>query len=160
MVKIPPATYLEEKSKDNYINNIINQMTDLVLYGVSRYTCENSKYLLLELKDNIFEYNMLDTICTIINSEQQTNMKFNIVFINSYFHTSDNKNVINIRFFDTESNEVSDNGIGCTVAFEYYLYHFIKSYKESHKVTFKLINDKNMKLSYNSYEMFAFDECF
>jgi len=160
MVRIPPATYLEEKSKDTYINDMINQMTNLVLYGVSRYTCDNSKYLLLELKDNIFESDILNTICSLINSEQQPNMKFNIVFINSYFHTSENKNVINIRFFDTESNEVSDNGIGCSVAFEYYLYHFIKSYKESHKVTFKLINDKNIKLSYNSYEMFAFDECF
>ncbi len=160
MIKLPTSTYLEGKSKDNYINEMINQMTNLILFGVSRYTSGNSRYLLLELKDNVFDSDMLDTICTVINSEQQQNKKFNMIFINSNFYTTENKNTINLRFFNTESNEVSDNGIGCAVAFEYFLFHFIKSYKESQRVIFKLIDDKTIKLSYNSGEMFAYDECF
>ena len=160
MVKLPFASYLESKGIDNHINEVVNQMTNLILFGVSRYICNNVIYLLLEVKDNIFDSDMLDTICTIINSEQEQNKKFNMIFINSNFHTTDNKNIINLRFFDTESNEVSDNGIGCAIAFEYYLYHFIKKYDISHHITFKLVNDEIIKLSYNSGEMFIYDECF
>jgi hypothetical protein len=54
LLKLPSVNYLEDKPKDSYISDMINQMTNLILYGVSRYTFENTRYLLLELKDNIF----------------------------------------------------------------------------------------------------------
>ncbi len=160
MVKLPQSTYLDGKKRDNYINDMINQMTDLVLFGVSRYKIGDTKYLLLELKDNIFDADMLDTICTVINSEQGENNKFNIIFMNSNFYTTHENNTINMRFFDINSNECSDNGTGCSIAFEYYMYHFIKTYDKSQKITVRLANDKKIKLSYNSGEMFIFDECF
>ena len=158
LLKLPHVNYLEDKTKDNYISDMINQMTNLILFGVSRYTFENSRYLLLELKDNVFKCDMLDTVCTVINSEQPQDKKFNMIFINSHYYNLENKNLINMRFFDSDSKEVSDNGIGCTIGFDYYLYHFIKSYNNSQKVIFKLINDKTINLSYISSEMFIYDD--
>ena len=135
---------------------MINQMTNLILYGVSRFTFDNTNYLLLELKDNIFSYDMLDTISTIINSEQSD--KFNIIFINSNYYKTEDKNLINMRFFNSESKEVSDNGIGCAICFDYHLYHFVKKYNESYKVIIKMNNDKTVKLTYNSSEIFIYDD--
>lgn len=156
LLKLPSIDYLEDKTKDNYISDMINQMTNLILYGVSRYTFDNTNYLLLELKDNIFSCDMLDTICTIINTEHSD--KFNVIFINSNYYKSEDKNIINVRFFSSESKEVTDNGIACTICFDYHLYHFVKKYNESHKVIIKMKNDKKVKLTYNSSEMFIYDD--
>jgi 2-aminoadipate transaminase len=156
LLKLPSIDYLNDKIKDNYISDMINQMTNLTLYGVSRFTYDNTKYLLLELKDNIFSCDMLDTICTIINSEQSE--KFNIIFINSNYYKTEDKNLIDMRFFNSDSKEVSDNGIACTICFDYYLYHFVKKYNESHKIIIKMKNDKTIKLTYNSSEMFVYND--
>ena len=123
LLKLPSIDYLDEKSKDNNISDMINQMTNLTLYGVSRFIFDNTKYLLLELKDDIFHCDMLDTICTIINSEQLD--KFNFIFINSNYYKTEDKNLINMRFFNSDSKEVSDNGIACGICFDYHLYHFV-----------------------------------
>jgi len=63
-----------------------------------------------------------------------------------------------VRFFSSESKEVTDNGIACTICFDYHLYHFVKKYNESHKVIIKMKNDKKVKLTYNSSEMFIYDD--
>lgn len=154
LLKLPSIDYLDDKSKDNIISDMINQMTNLTLYGVSRFIFDNTKYLLLELKDDIFHCDMLDTICTIINSEQSD--KFNFIFINSNYYKIDDKNLINMRFFDSDSKEVSDNGIACAICFDYHLYHFVKKYNESHKIIIKMKDDKTIKLTYNSSEMFIY----
>lgn len=154
LLKLPSIDYLDDKSKDNNISDIINQMTNLTLYGVSRFIFDNTKYLLLELKDDIFYCDMLDTICTIINSEQSD--KFNFIFINSNYYKIDDKNLINMRFFNSDSKEVSDNGIACAICFDYHLYHFVKKYNESHKIIIKMKDDKTIKLTYNSSEMFIY----
>jgi 2-aminoadipate transaminase len=154
LLKLPSIDYLDEKSKDNNISDMINQMTNLTLYGVSRFIFDNTKYLLLELKDDIFHCDMLDTICTIINSEQLD--KFNFIFINSNYYKTEDKNLINMRFFNSDSKEVSDNGIACGICFDYHLYHFVKKYNESHKIIIKMKDDKTIKLTYNSSEMFIY----
>ena len=100
LLKLPSIDYLEDKTKDNYISDMINQMTNLTLYGVSRFIFDNTKYLLLELKDDIFHCDMLDTICTIINSEQSD--KFNFIFINSNYYKIDDKNLINKELKDAD----------------------------------------------------------
>jgi DNA-binding transcriptional MocR family regulator/dihydrodipicolinate reductase len=156
LLKLPSIDYLDDKSKDNTISEMINQMTNLILYGVSRFIFDNTKYLLLELKDNIFNCDMLDTICTIINSDQSD--KFNVIFINSNYYKIEDKNLINLRFFDSDSKEVSDNGIACAICFDYHLYHFVKKYNESHKIIIKMKNDKTVKITYNSSEMFIYDD--
>ena len=94
MLKLPSIDYLNEKTKDNSISDMINQMTNLILYGVSRFIFNDTKFLLLELKDNIFNCDMLDTISTIINSEQSYDNKFNIIF---YFIL---KSYHNFKFYD------------------------------------------------------------
>jgi hypothetical protein len=129
--------------------HIINALED-------RFIFDNTKYLLLELKDNIFNCDMLDTICTIINSDQSD--KFNVIFINSNYYKIEDKNLINLRFFDSDSKEVSDNGIACAICFDYHLYHFVKKYNESHKIIIKMKNNKTIKITYNSSEMFIYDD--
>lgn len=159
LLKLPSIEYLNDKTKDNnIISDMINQMTNLILYGVSRFIFDDTKFLLLELKDNIFSCDMLDTICTIINSEQSYDNKFNIIFINSNYYKLEDKNLINMRFFNSDSKEVSDNGIACAICFDYHLYHFVKKYNEPQKVIIKTKNDKSVKLTYNSSEIFIYDD--
>ena len=63
-----------------------------------------------------------------------------------------------MRFFNSDSKEVSDNGIACAVCFDYHLYHFVKKYDESQKVIIKMKNEKSVKLTYNSSEVFIYDD--
>ncbi len=159
LVKLPTLTYIDNKKKDNTINDLINQMTNLTLYGVGRYQFNNQKYLILEIKDNIFNSDMLGTICTLINTEHSTNTKYNVIFINSYYWDHKIKDSLFMRYFDAETNEeVSDCTIGCVAAFEYYLFHFIKNYDEHKTITIKINNDKIVNLMYYSNEFYIWDK--
>jgi DNA-binding transcriptional MocR family regulator/dihydrodipicolinate reductase len=158
MVKLPSLTYVDNKKNDNSINELINQITNLTLFGVGRYKFNDLRYLILEIKDNIFNSDMLGTISTVINAEQPSNAKYNVVFVNTnYWGQKDNETLF-IRYFDSESNEeVSDCTIGCTAVFEYYLFHFIKNYKENKSISIKMINNKLVNLIYYSNDFYIWD---
>ncbi len=158
MVQLPSLSYVEGKKKDSGINDLINQMTNLTLFGVGRYSFGNSNYLVLEIKDNIFNSDMLGTISTIINEEQPNKSKYNVVFINTNEWSLKDKGTLYIRYFDSVTNEErTDNTLGCTAAFEYYLFHFVKNYKETKEVSIKLTNNKLVKLIYYQNNFYIWD---
>jgi hypothetical protein len=112
MVSLPTLTYIDNKNKDkdNIIIDIINQTTDLILFGIGRYQFENNYYLVLEIKDNIFELDILGTISTIINNKQPNNLKYNVIFINTNYWLPKDKCSLYMRYFEAETNEeTTDN---------------------------------------------------
>lgn len=152
MVKLPNPIYIDDKKKDNSINELINQISNLTLFGVGRYQINNQKYLVLEIKNNVFNSDMLSTISTVVNAEQ-SDCKYNVVFVNTKLVGD-----LFMRYYDSETNEEqSDAGLGCVVAFEYYMYHFVKDYKNTKSVSIKIINNKQVNLTYNNGEFYISD---
>jgi 2-aminoadipate transaminase len=155
MLKLPIVNTIESNSKDNDINILIQQISNITLLGISRYRYENNNYLVCEVKNNIFKIDMLQTIATIINTELSN--KFNIIFINSNHWNSD-KGTLSIRFFNQNNNEeTSDNIFGCICGLEYYMYNFIKNYDKSKQINVRLINDKIISLIHNISDIWSYD---
>ncbi len=164
IIELPSLNYFDNKSKDESINSIINQMTNLTLFGVSRYEFSGNKYLILEIKDNVFDNanDMLETICTIINSEQPDDDKYIITFINiKTFHNNvdTNPNIIYLECFDSASNQkTSEYSVSCLGAIEYWLYHFNKNTKQTNKINIQLANNKQVNILYKNYHMYIYDQ--
>ena len=131
MIELPNITYVASKEQDEQISELISRVTNLTLFGISRYSFGSDKFIILEIKENIMESEFLDTICAIISSDLPNNSEYKILFINTSYYTDINKNQINLRCYDICSGlEISDNAVGCASAMEYYMYHFIKNYKQ------------------------------
>jgi DNA-binding transcriptional MocR family regulator/dihydrodipicolinate reductase len=158
MVSLPIVTYQKNNTvKDNSISEIISQMTILLLYGIGRYSSDNNNYLILEIKENILHSDMLGTIATIINSEQPSDNKFTIIFINPIYSTL-NKNGVFIRMFDPINNEeIYNDSIGFSAVLEYYMFHFVKKYDEPKNVEIKMSNDMTILMSYNNTNVYMYD---
>jgi DNA-binding transcriptional MocR family regulator/dihydrodipicolinate reductase len=123
MIELPFMSYLAGSKNDNSIEEIIGQMTNMTLYGIGRYSFANKKYLVLEIKDNVFESDMLETISTIINTYQKENSKYSVIFINTFSHKL---NYISVRCFDTDSVEQTNNMFMIASCLDYYQFHFVK----------------------------------
>ncbi len=156
MIELPSLEYYDAKLNDDSINNIITQMTNLTLYGIGRYEFANQKYLILEIKDNIYETDMLETISTVINSEQADNDKYVIAFINVLSSAFDaNNNVIYLECFDPETNQKTSEYSGCCMgAAEFWIYHFNKDRKQTKNITLILTNNKKVNILYKNYQMY------
>jgi len=156
MISLPCVNYIESNtSTDKLINDIINQMCNFMLFGVGRFTYLNNNYLILEIKQNIFESDMLETISTIINSDLSSTKKYNIIFINT---KSDDFNTLYVRVFNSNNNyEVFNDCIAYSAVIDYYLYHFIKKYDESKQFNIKLFNNMSIKILYHNNYTYIYD---
>lgn len=123
MIELPFMNYLASAKNDNSVEEIISQMTNITLFGVGRYSYANRKYLVLEIRDNVFESDMLETITTVINSYQKENSKYHVIFINAL---SNKTNYISVRCFDTNSMEQTNELFMIAACLDYYQFHFIK----------------------------------
>ena len=154
IIKLPNLNYIDDKEKDNSINDLVYQITNMTLFGVNRYTFNNKKYLILEIKEYILKSDMLGTISTIINADYPTGDKYNVIFINTNYWNQNEGN-LTMRYFDSETNEeISDCAIGCISVFDYYLYNFIKNYDKNTEINIKLINGHIVNLVYYSDEFY------
>lgn len=150
MMELPSVTYVSSKNQDDQISELISRITNLTLYGVSRYSYESEKYIILEMKEDVLNSEFLDTVCAIISSDLPDNSDYKILFINTSYYTGTAKNQIYLRCYDVSTGlEISDNGIGCVAVMEYYLYHFVKNYKESKYVEIFLPNSNTVNILYN-----------
>jgi hypothetical protein len=68
-------------------------MTDLTLLGINKYI-GNSNCLVLEIKENVLDNQMLDTVSMLINNDNENKQ---IIFIN---YNEYEENTFNIRIFD------------------------------------------------------------
>lgn len=123
MIELPFMNYLAGTKNDNSIEEIISQMTNMTLFGIGRYYYANRKYLVLEIRDNVFESDMLETISTVINTYQKENAKYNIVFVNTF---TTKTNYISVRCFDTNSVEQTNDMFMIAACLDYYYFHFAK----------------------------------
>ena len=70
-----------------------------------------------------------------------------------------NKNQINMRCFDLDSGtEISDDALGCSVVTEYYLFHFIKNYKETKLLEINLKGNHKTNVLYSSSTLYLYDK--
>jgi hypothetical protein len=148
MICIPDVKYVKENNDS--VGVIIHQMTDLTLLGINKYT-GNSNYLILEIKDDVLENQMLDTISMLINSINEN--KQTIIFIN---YNEYEENTFNARIFDSVTNTENYNNIETySTIFEYYLYNFVKSYDENTELIIKLPNS-SINLIYYKDESYIY----
>ena len=141
--ELPTMEYV--KTSDDSIHELIAQTTNISLLGICRYKYESydmdEYYVVLEVRDSVLESpgtgDMLETITTLINCNLSDNdeTKYNIIFLNNNYN-----NTIDIRFFNTMSEESTNNYYSYIAALEYYLYNFHKNYDNSATLT---INMKN-----------------
>jgi DNA-binding transcriptional MocR family regulator/dihydrodipicolinate reductase len=132
-IDLPYPVYIDGNDINNdNVGDIINSMTNLVALGIDEYKVIDSKYLICEINNNIFQSDDLRCACAVINSSQPTNCC--VIFINVENTT------ISLRSFNANNEEVAD-AIGCAVATDYYMYHFTKSFKEPTVFNFRLLND-------------------
>ena len=111
------------------------------------------------MKENVMDSEFLDIICAVISSDLPNNSGYKILFINTSYYTDINKNQINLRCYDICSGlEISDNSIGCVSAIEYYMYHFIKNYKENKSVEIHLINNQIVNLLYTGNTVYLYEK--
>ncbi len=159
MIEIPTATYIASKNQDEQISELITRVTNLTLFGVSRYSFDSVKYLILEMKEDIMDSEFLDTICAVISSEYPSNKGYKVLFINTSYYTGTNKNQINMRCFDLDSgNEICDNALGCSAVTEYYLFHFIKNYKETKLLEINLKGNHKTNVLYSSSTLYLYEK--
>ena len=159
MIQLPNVSYMSSKEQDEEIFELINRVTNLTLYGISRYSFGSDKYIILEMKENIMDSEFLDTICAIISSDLPNNSGYKILFINTSYYTDINTNQINLRCYDICSGlEISDSAIGCVSAMEYYMYHFIKNYKETKSVKIHLVNNQSINLLYSENIVYIYEK--
>jgi DNA-binding transcriptional MocR family regulator len=147
MLKLPENDHIN--SNNDSITNLISEMTPLTLLGISKYSIDNvsTNILIVEINDNVFESNMLDTISSIIYSELTPN--YLIAFIKC--HKESNK--IDMRCFDYNSEELDSDMCLCSmIAVDYYIYHFIKNYKEITTIKLNLINNLTIKIVSQNYD--------
>jgi DNA-binding transcriptional MocR family regulator len=148
MIEIPYVDYNNDKSNNDNVSEIINTMTNLFLLGICRYKYCNDNYLILEIKNNVLEIDILDTITTLINDIDNNK---SIIFV-SY----NNTNSINIRVLDINTNKEIDNDIIIfSSVMEYYIYHFSKNV-ESLKLKINMINNKYINLLYHNDNIYLY----
>jgi DNA-binding transcriptional MocR family regulator len=133
--ELPILEYV--KKSDDSIHELIGQTTNMSLLGICRYKHNDSYYLVLEVRDSVLTGDILETIATLINYNltESDDIKYNIIFLNNNYN-----NTIDIRFFNTLSVESTNDCYSYVAAFEYYMYHFEKTYHDSSSLT---INMKN-----------------
>lgn len=159
IIELPNITYMTAKEQDEQISELISRVTNLTLFGISRYSFGSDKYIILEMKENIMDSEFLDTICTIISSDLPDNSGYKILYINTSYYTDINKNKINLRCYDICSGiEISDNAVGCVSAMEYYMYHFIKNYKENKLIEIHLVNNQTVNLLYSENIIYLYEK--
>lgn len=159
MIELPNVKYITSREQDEHISTLITRVTDLTLFGISRYTFNAEKFIILEMKENIMESEYLHIICAVINSDLPDNSEYKILFINTSNYKDINKNLINLRCYDISTGlEVSDNGIGCSAIMEYYLYHFIKNYNEKKSIVINLINQQTVNVMYSNNTIYLYQE--
>lgn len=159
MVELPVVKYIASKNQDEQISELICRVTNLTLFGVSRYGFGSNKYLILEMKEDIMDSTVLDTICAVISSEFSDNTGYKVLFINTSYYTGTNKNQISMRCFDLNSgSEINDDGLGCSCMMEYYLFHFIKNYKENKFIEINLRENNKTNVLFNSGTMYLYDK--
>jgi 2-aminoadipate transaminase len=159
MIQLPNVSYMSSKEQDEEISELISRVTNLTLFGISRYSFGSDKYIIMEIKENIMESEFLDTICAIISSDLPNNSGNKILFINTSYYTDINKNQIYLRCYDICSGlEISDNAIGCVSAMEYYMYHFIKSYKENKSAEIHLVNNQIVNVLYSGNIVYLYEK--
>ncbi len=155
MVELPNVEHItHDKNSDEIISSTVTELTNLLVYGISRYEYKNKKYLIVELKDNVLECDILDTVCALINSDQS----FTTIFINPFYNKVSNKHSFTIRIFNENSQEIDDNGIYTSVAIEYYMFHFIKNYKEKTCINIKFKNKIDINVEYDKYSFYLCDK--
>lgn len=148
MICIPDVEYMKEDN--NSISEIIHTMTDLTLLGINKYNT-NSNYLVLEVKENVLDNQMLDTVSMLINSSNENKQ---IIFIN-YNEYEDN--TFNVRIFNSITNTEEYNNMETySAVFEYYLYNFAKSYDDYIKLIIKLPNNNYVNLIYYKDETYIY----
>ena len=159
MVELPTVTYVPAKNQDEQISELISRVTNLTVFGISRYSFNLEKYIILEIKEDILYSDFLDTICAVVSSDLPGNSEYKILFINTTYYTGLNKNQINMRCYDVSSGmEISDNGIGCVAVMEYYLFHFVKTYKENKFVEIHLTNGQKVNVLYNGSTFYLYNK--
>ena len=107
------------------------------------------------------ESNVLDTICAVISSEFPNNVGYKVLFINTSYYTGSgtNKNQISMRCIDLNTGtEISDNGLGCSCVMEYYMFHFIKNYKENKFIEINLKDNYKTNVLFNSGTLYLYDK--
>lgn len=139
MIELPILDFVDnKKSVDKMIHNIINEMTNMTLLGIGKYKYNDMNYIVLEIKEDILDCDMLDSITTIINDTT----KYNIAYM-SYNETETNS--VYLRCFDSNTNTEIDNSMLCSYLFscvhDYYLFHFMKGKKDNFSLKFEMPNN-------------------
>jgi hypothetical protein len=148
MICIPEVEYVKENN-DN-ISEMIHTMTDLTLLGINKYI-GNSNCLVLEIKENVLDNQMLDTVSMLINNDNENKQ---IIFIN---YNEYEENTFNIRIFDSNTNTENYNNMeSYSAVFEYYLYNFAKSYDDNITIIIKLPNNNDINLIYYKDETYIY----
>ena len=159
MVELPTVTYIDAKDQDEQISELIYRISNLTLFGVCRYGLGSVKYLILEMKEDVMDSQILDTICAIISSEFSNNTGYRVLFINTSHYTSVNKNQISMRCFDLNSgNEINDDALGCSCVMEYYMFHFIKNYKENKFIEVTMSDNNKTNVLFSSSALYLYDK--
>lgn len=146
MICIPDVEYVNENN-DN-ISEMIHTMTDLTLLGINKYIGD-SNYLVLEIKEDVLENQMLDTVSMLINSDNENKQ---IIFIN---YNEYEENTFNVRIFDSNT-ENYNNMETYSAIFEYYLYNFAKSYDDNNMLSLILPNNNHINLIYYKDETYIY----
>ncbi len=158
MIELPEVKYILNKDQDDEISELILRISNLTLFGVSRYVFNTEKYLILEMKENVFHSDFFETICAVICSDLSEYSNYRMIFINTSFYTGPNKNQVNMRCYDGLTQmEITDDTIGFSALMEYYLYHFVKNYKENKLVEINLINEQKANIIYTNYTTYLYE---
>lgn len=136
MLALPSITYTDINDSD-MISELINDMTNITLLGISQYDENKINYLVLEIKDNVFDSETLETLTTLSTLINDITMKQHIIIFINYDERTNN--TINIVSFDGIKIIYNDMIVRATA--EYYIYHFGKNNKET-KINIQSKNNK------------------
>ena len=148
MIELPCIKYI--KSINNTITELFHTMTNIMLCGLSEY----SNHILLEIKEDNFDNDMLETIATLINHDNLNN----IVFIN---YDIFDDTIVDMICFDANTNKKMDISSNFSyiyhMVFDYYKYHFEGNKKyQNHELTIRMgdmtVNLLNVKDTYYIYK--------
>jgi hypothetical protein len=99
------------------INNIVTQMTNLTLSGVSQYSTTENKYYIIDLDDDIMTLDILETLSSLINDMEDE--KYVLIYINS-------NEECYMRVFDMNNIEIKYDPYILSCILEYYKYNKVE----------------------------------